>query len=132
MKSLALAATLLFWPLLFADTGVLIPTDRSEPDPSVFSLNEMAIEVRIDNGIARVAVRQIFGNHSAAVHEGTYQFALPANASISDFAVWDDLTRIPGVILERRRAAEIYNIAKSQAIDPGQIDQMARGLAANS
>ena len=41
----------------------------------------------------------------------------------SDFAVWDDLTRIPGVILERRRAEEIYENLKQQAIDPGLLQQ---------
>lgn len=125
MKTL-LTAALLAVPVLLADTGVLIPTDHNEPDPSVFSLNEMGVYIRIDNGIARVQVRQIFANHTGEVHEGTYQFALPSNASISDFAVWDDVTRIPGVILERRRAGEIYDIARSQAIDPGLLQMGER------
>jgi hypothetical protein len=101
-------ATCAFAPSAIADSGVLIPGDRQQPDPAVFSLNEMTLEIRIDNGIARVRVRQIFGNHSATVQEGVYQFALPGKATVSDFAVWDDVTRIPGVILERRRAGEIY------------------------
>src|SRR5206468_473956 len=74
---------------IFADAGVLIPGDREQPDPAIFSLNEMAVEVRIDNGIARVQIRQIFANHDAKIQEGVYHFALPAKASISDFAVWD-------------------------------------------
>ena len=109
-----------------ADTGVLIPGDRQQPDPAVFSLNEMAIEIRIDNGVARVRVRQIFGNHSGNDQEGVYQFALPGQATVSDFAVWDDVTRIPGVILERRRAGEIYEQAKAQAIDPGLLQMGER------
>jgi Ca-activated chloride channel family protein len=109
-----------------ADTGVLIPGDRQQPDPAVFSLNEMAIDIRIDNGVARVRVRQIFGNHTANITEGVYQFALPANATVSDFAVWDDVTRVPGVILERRRAGEIYAQAKSQTIDPGLLQMGER------
>ena len=110
----------------FADSGVLIPGDRQQPDPTVFSLNEMTIEIRIDNGTARVRMRQIFGNHSATVQEGVYQFALPGKASVSDFAVWDDVTRIPGVILERRRAGEIYEQAKAQSIDPGLLQMGER------
>jgi len=110
----------------YADTGVLIPGDRQLPDPSIFSLNEMALEILIDNGTARVRVRQIFGNHSGSIQEGVYQFALPANAGVSDFAVWDGITRIPAVILERRRAGEIYEQAKSQAIDPGLLQMGER------
>ncbi|MGA3023942.1 MAG: VIT and VWA domain-containing protein [Bryobacteraceae bacterium] len=119
---LGLICTALAW----CDTGVLTPGDRQEPDPSVISLNEMSIEVRIDNGVARVRIRQIFGNHTANIQEGAYHFALPANAAISDFAVWDDVTRIPGVILERRRAGEIYDVAKAQAIDPGLLQMGER------
>jgi Ca-activated chloride channel family protein len=116
------------------DTGVLIPGDRQEPDPAIFSLNEMALEIRIDNGTARVRVRQIFGNHSATVQEGVYHFALPNKATVSDFAVWDDVTRIPGVILERRRAGEIYEQAKNQTIDPGllQMGEREAGEAGRS
>lgn len=109
-----------------ADTGVLIPGNRQQPDPGIFSLNEMALEIRIDNGTARVRVRQIFGSHSATVREGVYQFALPARATVSDFAVWDGVVRIPGVILERKRAGEIYEEAKAQAIDPGLLQMGER------
>ena len=109
-----------------ADTGVLIPGDRQQPDPAVFSLNEMVLGIRIDNGVARVQLRQVFGNHSSTVQEGVYQFALPGKATVSDFAVWDDVTRIPGVILERRRAGEIYEQAKAQAIDPGLLQMGER------
>jgi Ca-activated chloride channel family protein len=120
MAAFALAA----WAM--ADTGVLIPGDRQQPDPAVFSLDEMALEILIDNGVARVRVRQIFGNHSRAIEEGVYHFALPDKATVSDFAVWDDVTRIPGVILERRRAGEIYEQAKAQAIDPGLLQMGER------
>jgi Ca-activated chloride channel homolog len=109
-----------------ADTGVLIPGGRQQPDPDIFSLNEMALEVYIDNGTARVQTRQIFANHTGSVHEGVYQFALPAKAGVSDFAVWDDVTRIPGVILERRRAGEIYEQLKAHSIDPGLLQMGER------
>src|SRR5579871_6353743 len=114
-----LAALFAFTGCAMADSGVLIPGDRQEPDPAVFSLNELALDIRIDNGMARVQIRQIFANHSSTVQEGVYHFALPSRATVSDFAVWEDVTRIPGVILERRHAGEIYSQAKARAIDPG-------------
>ena len=121
-----LSALLVLVSCASADTGVLIPGDRQQPDPAVFSLNELSLDIRIDNGVARVWVRQIFGNHDGSVHEGVYQFALPGKATVSDFAVWDDVTRIPGVILERRRAGEIYAQAKAQTIDPGLLEMGER------
>ena len=116
-----LALALLAAPLLFGDAGILIPSTARQPDARVLSLDEMAIEVTIDNGSARVAVREIFGNHTARVLEGNYVFALPGGALISDFAVWDDATRIPGVILERKRAGELYADIRMQALDPGLL-----------
>src|SRR5262245_26963597 len=112
---------------LRGDAGVLVPTGHDQPDPAILSLDEMQIDIRIDNGDARVYVRQIFGNHTGAIQEGNYVFALPSRATVSDFAVWDSLTRIPAVILERKRAEEIYNQIKSQRVDPGLLEQGERG-----
>jgi Ca-activated chloride channel family protein len=118
---------LLFAPaLLFAEAGVIVPEGLKEPDPAKLSLDEMDVRIRIDHGLATVSVKQIFGNKTNAMMEGNYTFSLPARALISDFAVWDGVTRIPGVILERRRAEEIYNEAKAQVIDPGLLQQGER------
>src|SRR6266852_6209215 len=108
-KTLIVFALLLLTPcLLLADGGVLIPRDKAQPDPKVLSLEEMEITVRIDNGEARI-------------------FALPSRATVSDFAVWDGPVRIPAVVLERKRAEEIYNQLKQQAIDPGLLQMGERG-----
>ena len=124
---LFLLSSLLISTLLFADAGILIPRDKQQPDPGVLSLEEMEITVRIDNGEARVFVRQVFANHTGGIQEGNYVFALPSHATISDFATWDGPTRIPAVILERKRAEEIYNQLKQQAIDPGLLQMGERG-----
>jgi len=112
---------------LFADAGVLIPRDRQQPNPAILSLEEMEITIRIDNGDARVFVRQIFANHTGSIEEGNYVFALPSHATISDFATWDGPVRLPAVILERKRAEEIYNQLKWQSIDPGLLEMGERG-----
>jgi len=112
---------------LLADGGVLIPRDKAQPDPAILSLEEMEITVQIDNGDARVFVRQVFTNHTNTIEEGNYVFALPSHATVSDFAVWDGPTRIPAVILERKRAEDIYNQLKQQSIDPGLLQMGERG-----
>jgi Ca-activated chloride channel homolog len=108
---------------LGAQAGLLVPTSTGRPDASVLSLREMAIDVGLARGYARVNVRQVFENHTAAVQEGTYRFALPSGAAVGDFAVWDGLARIPGVILEKRRARAIYRELTTQRIDPGLLQQ---------
>src|SRR5579863_9749445 len=129
MKNAVLAvliAVLTSAPLL-GDAGILIPRDKRQPNPAILSLEEMEITIRIDNGDARVFVRQVFANHTGAIEEGNYILALPSHATISDFATWDGPVRLPAVILERKRAEEIYNQLKQQSIDPGLLQMGERG-----
>jgi len=109
-----------------ADSAVLIPMDKQAPDPSILSLTEMEVDIHIDNGDARVWIRQIYTNHTGKLEEGNYVFALPSGTQVSDFAVWDGSVRIPAVILERKRAQALYQELKSQAIDPGLLQQGER------
>jgi Ca-activated chloride channel family protein len=106
-----------------AQAGLLVPTSTGRADPAVISLREMAIDVGIARGYARVNVRQVYENHTGAVQEGSYRFALPPSAAVGDFAVWDGLVRIPGVILEKQRARAIYRELTTQRIDPGLLQQ---------
>ncbi|MGH9531706.1 MAG: VIT and vWA domain-containing protein, partial [Terriglobales bacterium] len=130
MKRLLILFLGLLAPLpALADAGVLLPGDAQQPDPQILSLEEMEITIRIDNGVARVSVRQIFASHRSGNLEGTYIFALPGRATVSDFAVWDGVVRLPGVILERKRAEEIYDNLKRQEIDPGLLQVGERGAA---
>jgi Ca-activated chloride channel family protein len=105
-----------------ADSGTLTPRDKQAPDPSVLSLDEMRVDIAIDNGDAHVSIVQIFRNHTGSIEEGTYRFALPSGATVSDFAVWDGPVRIPAVILERKRAEQVYDQARLQAVDPGLLE----------
>jgi Ca-activated chloride channel family protein len=111
---------------LHAASGVLIPRDKQAPDPAILSLEEMSVEITIDNGDARIFITQIFLNHTSKIEEGTYNFALPSGSTVSDFAVWDGAVRIPAVILERKRAEEVYKQARLQAIDPGLLQMGER------
>jgi Ca-activated chloride channel family protein len=106
-----------------AQSGVLIPSTSGKPDPNTLSLQVMNVDVLIDNQHARVKVMQIFDNHTAQILEGKYLFALPQAASIFDFAVWDSDIRIPGVMMEKRRANKAYSEIKQQQIDPGLLQQ---------
>jgi Ca-activated chloride channel family protein len=111
-------------PRATAQSGALIPVSvKNEPDSSILSLQVMKVDVAIDNQHARVKVLQIFDSHVGQVLEGKYLFALPPQSSIADFAVWDGDLRLPGVILEKRRANRIYSEIKNQMTDPGLLQQ---------
>ncbi|CAN5839956.1 hypothetical protein BH20ACI4_BH20ACI4_21420 [soil metagenome] len=105
--------------LVSAQSGVLIPTDENKPNPKRLSLAVMNVEITIDNQHATVKVMQIFDNHTSRTLEGKYVFSLPQRSSISDFAVWENESRFPGVMMERRRANKVYGEIKQARIDPG-------------
>jgi len=112
----------------WGDAGILIPSSVSDkPDPTKLSLSDMQVSILVDNQNASVNIRQIFSSHVGTVLEGQYLFAINPEALISDFAVWDGPVRIPGVILERKRAEEIYNALRLQSIDPGLLQQAEQG-----
>lgn len=112
--------------LALADAGTLIPKDKQAPDPAVLSLEEMRVDITIEDGDAHVSVVHIFRNHTANIEEGMYRFALPTGSTVSDFAVWDGPVRISAVILERKRAEQVYDQARLQAIDPGLLEMGER------
>lgn len=117
-----LLATFALAPLR-SQAGLLVPASTGRPDARVLSLREMNVDIGIARGYARVNVRQVFENHTNDIQEGTYRFALPASAAVGDFAIWDGLQRIPGVILEKKRARSIYQELTRQRIDPGLLQQ---------
>ena len=107
-----------------AQSGVLIPSSiKKTPDDSILSLAVMNVDVLVDNQHARVRVLQIFDSHSPQVLEGKYLFDLSPRTAVSDFAVWDGDTRVPGVMMEKRRAEGVYAAIKQQQIDPGLLQQ---------
>jgi Ca-activated chloride channel homolog len=107
-----------------AQSGVLIPSSiKEKPDDSILSLALMNVDVLVDNQHARVRVLQVFDSHSSQVLEGKYLFDLSPRASVSDFAVWDGDTRIPGVMLEKRRASGVYAAVKQRQVDPGLLEE---------
>ena len=123
LKPLMSLALLASTTVGLAQAGLLVPTRSGRPDDKVLAIREMTIDIGIARGYARVNVRQVFENRTSSVQEGTYRFALPPSAAIGDFAIWDGLQRIPGVILEKRRARAIYQELTRQRVDPGLLQQ---------
>jgi Ca-activated chloride channel family protein len=120
MNAFKITATLfLIVSIAASQSGVVVPIPSGKVDPNILSLAKMNVDILIDNQHATVRVMQIVDNHAPQTLEGKYLFTLEPNASISDFAVWDNETRIPGVMMEKRRANQIYSQIKQKRVDPG-------------
>ena len=120
----AAALALLLAPIAGADSGVLTATGGK---PGDLSLRSMKARVEIDGALARTRVVQVYQNETDRTLEGRYVFRLPVGSSLADFALWEDGVRIPGVVLERRRAQRIYEELKARSIDPGLVESADPG-----
>jgi Ca-activated chloride channel homolog len=107
----------------WADTGVLQPMvgDNERPVTDL-SFEHLEIRLRIDHGMARVELLHRYRSHTSRVLEGRFRMVIPEQADIDGFAVWDDLTRIPGVIVEKAEARRLFEEIARQQIDPGLLE----------
>ncbi|HDS09888.1 MAG TPA: VWA domain-containing protein [Firmicutes bacterium] len=85
-------------------------------------IKEQEVKVQITNNYAQTEIKQIFASRVSSVLEGEYIFPIDEGSEISNFAVWDDGKKIRGVIMEKRRAREIYESLVRRQIDPGLLE----------
>jgi len=117
------AVFLLVSALIKAETGCLIPSGSDRPRPDILSLTEMKVKVVINEGLATTFIQQVFANRRTADLEANYEFLIPETAALSRFALWEDHLRLPGVVLEKKRAEQIYENLTVRKIDPGLLQQ---------
>lgn len=86
------------------------------------------VTVEVNDQIASTRVEQVFVNEAGYPVEGTYLFALPAGAVVSDFAMWVDGKRLEGKLLTREEARAIYEAIVRRQRDPALLEYVGRDL----
>jgi Ca-activated chloride channel family protein len=97
------------------------------PPVPQLSIKYHHVSVTIDNQIASTHVDQVFVNDAPVDLEGTYIFPLPADAVVSDFAMWVDGKRLDGQILDKDKAKQVYLGIVNQRRDPALLEYIGRG-----
>ncbi|MBI5369475.1 MAG: VWA domain-containing protein [Planctomycetes bacterium] len=124
----AAAFALLLAPAsLFADGMIIIPPRPVDPPnwrAIPLAVNYHKVEVKIDNQVAVTSVDQEFRNPNNMQLEGLYIFPLPAGASVSKFSMWIDGQETEAELLERDKAAQIYEGIVRQMKDPALLEYM--------
>ncbi len=100
--------------------GLLI---ASGPFGGALEIEEHAVQVTINNGIAVTEVTQVFRNTEDRVVEALYTFPVPHNASVANFSMWINGEEMVGEVVEKTRAREIYDSYKRIGRDPGLLEQ---------
>lgn len=76
------------------------------------------VSVVVRDGFARTEIEEELANDSPRVLEGRYVFPVPPDASLSRLALWVDKELVEGEIVERDRAARIFQSIVDDTVRP--------------
>ena len=130
MKRYALLLALL--PvLMFANTnvvsgnGLLIP---SEPNLPALAMLNHRVNVTLEDQVAVTRVAQTFRNHTDRRLEATYVFPVPQGASVREFAMWINGTRVKGELLSADKAKSMYTSIVRQTKNPALLNHLGSDM----
>lgn len=104
------------------------PIPRPVPLPNVLPVKSIKLDTKISGQVATTHVEQIFRNDTAHTLEGTYFFPVPDDASVVEFAIWENGKKLVGEVRSREEARRIYDeIVRSQR-DPGLLEYAGKNL----
>ena len=118
MKRTFLTLALLLAPAALAQ-GMLLPTDTSL---GPLGVKYQRVSVEIIDGTSVTRVEQMFVNSSPRQLEAQYVFPLPKGAALQDFYLWMNGKKTKGEVLEKKKAAEIYEGIVRRLQDPGLLE----------
>lgn len=100
--------------------GSLLANVDGRNEPLTIGYHKVTVDIR--DQIARTEVEESFINTTDHVLEGVFYFPLPADASISGFAMWIGDEMVQAEIVEKQRAREIYETILRERRDPGLLE----------
>src|SRR5215212_579718 len=133
------SAFLLAFTITTSAQGVIVPIicdvrpcqprpPRPIPLPNVLPVKSIQLDVKISGQVATTHVEQVFTNNTPYTLEGTYFFPIPENASISEFAIWENGKKLVGEVRSREEARRIYDEIVRRQRDPGLLEYAGKDL----
>ena len=104
------------------------PRPRPQPLPSSLPVKSIEIDTKIKGQVATTRIEQVFRNDSPYILEGTYFFPIPENASIEQFAIWENGKKLVGEVRSKEEARRIYNRIVRSMKDPGLLEYAGKDL----
>ena len=83
------------------------PRPRPVP-PATYRVSELAMNVRLNDQVARVQVAQSFVNTGSRTMEVSFVFPLPYDGAVDQMTFLVDGKEIPGKLLPAQEAAKIF------------------------
>jgi Ca-activated chloride channel family protein len=120
--------------LIIALTSIALTQSRIIPTPiphgriPPLTLKYQRVNAEINNQIAETVIEQVFLNNFHRDIEGTYIFAIPPGASVTDFAMYMNGRKVKGELLDSNQARKIYEDIVRRLKDPGLLEFMGRNI----
>ena len=104
------------------------PIPRPQPLPNALPVKSIEIDTKIKGQVATTRIEQVFRNDSPYILEGTYFFPIPEDASIEQFAIWENGKKLVGEVRSREEARRIYDRIVRSMKDPGLLEYAGKDL----
>jgi hypothetical protein len=101
--------------------GALVAVDPNGQEARL-TLRKFHIDVFIEDGFARTTIDQTYFNKDAWQMEGTFYFPLPADASLSQLAMYVEGDLMEGGMVERDYARQVYETIRYARRDPALLE----------
>jgi hypothetical protein len=108
--------------------GLLFVQDENGRPAGELAIRRLEVRVDIRDGIARTEIEEIFENRTDRRLEGTFQFPLPPDASISRLAMEIEGKLMEGEVVEREKARQTYEGIVRSMKDPALLEWMPGGI----
>ena len=105
--------------------GLLIPV---EPDLAPLAIVNHRVNVVIEDQVAVTKVEQTFRNHTDRRLEATFVFPVPAGASVREFAMWVNGSRVDGELVTAAKAQSMYANIVRQTQNPALLDYIGSDM----
>ncbi len=105
-----------------------VPLPRPIPVPNALPVKSIKIDTKILGQVATTQIEQVFRNDTPYTLEGTYFFPIPEDASISEFAIWENGKKLVGEVRSREEARKIYDEIVRRQRDPGLLEYAGKNL----
>lgn len=108
--------------------GQLIAKAEKANEHLPLEVKSHSVTVTVVDQVARTFVDQVFVNNTDRRLEGVFYYPLPADASISEFAMYVGDQRIVGEVLEQHHARQIFEYIVRQQRDPALLEYAGGNL----
>jgi Ca-activated chloride channel family protein len=104
------------------------PQPQWEPPPATYKIEQLKVDVRLADQIARVQVSQSFVNTGSRPLEVSFIFPLPYEGAIDSLTLMIDGKEYPAKLLDANEARRIYEEIVRKNRDPALLEWIGTGM----